>query len=173
MSHGRKIGVIGLGYVGLPVAAAFARAGSSVVGFDVDEKRVRELRDGHDRTREVAAADLKHPGLEITSAAASLTGCDFYIVTVPTPIDEALRPDLGAMLAASRTVGAVLSFSYRTAAENIPSTPHRTIGSIALWFLGIVLAVNLVAVFLLEGLHWFLPDDPSRYQLFYDLHILS
>lgn len=109
MSHGRKIGVIGLGYVGLPVAAAFARAGSSVVGFDVDEKRVRELRDGHDRTREVAAADLKHPGLEITSAAASLTGCDFYIVTVPTPIDEALRPDLGAMLAASRTVGAVLS----------------------------------------------------------------
>jgi disulfide bond formation protein DsbB len=71
------------------------------------------------------------------------------------------------------TVGVVLSFSHNTAAPAIPAVPHRLVGLIALWFLGMVLAVNLVAVFLLEGLHWFLPDDPNRYQLFYDLHILG
>jgi disulfide bond formation protein DsbB len=71
------------------------------------------------------------------------------------------------------TVGVVLSFSHNTAAPMIPAVPHRMVGLIALWFLGIVLAVNLVAVFLLEGFHWFLPDDPNRYQLFYDLHILG
>lgn len=76
-------------------------------------------------------------------------------------------------VAAIATVGAVLSFSHSTAARTIPATPHRLIGLIALWFLGIVLAINLVSVFLLEGFHWFLPDDPSRYQLFYDLHILD
>ncbi|MFD6159083.1 disulfide bond formation protein B [Nocardia sp. NPDC060256] len=76
-------------------------------------------------------------------------------------------------VAAIATVGAVLAFSHSTAARTIPATPHRLIGSIALWFLGLVLAINLVMIFLLEGFHWFLPDDPSRYQLFYDLHILS
>ncbi|MEV6561168.1 disulfide bond formation protein B [Nocardia sp. NPDC051756] len=76
-------------------------------------------------------------------------------------------------IAAIATVGAVLAFSHSTAAETIPATPHRLVGLIALWFLGLVLAINLVAVFLLEGFHWFLPDDPSRYQVFYDLHILS
>ncbi|QBS42787.1 disulfide bond formation protein B [Nocardia sp. CS682] len=76
-------------------------------------------------------------------------------------------------VAAIATVGALLSFSHGTAARTIPATPHRLIGLIALWFLGVVLAINLVVVFALEGFHWFLPDDPSRYQLFYDLHILS
>ncbi|MFQ6324821.1 disulfide bond formation protein B [Nocardia sp. CWNU-33] len=76
-------------------------------------------------------------------------------------------------VAAIATIGVVLSFSHETAAPAIPATPHRMVGRIALWFLGIVLAINLVAVFLLEGFHWFLPDEPNRYQLFYDLHILS
>ncbi|MFI6046138.1 disulfide bond formation protein B [Nocardia sp. NPDC051321] len=76
-------------------------------------------------------------------------------------------------VAAIATVGAVLSFSHSTAARTIPATPHRLVGLIALWFLGLVLAINLVMIFLLEGFHWFLPDDPNRYQLFYDLHILS
>ncbi|MFD0361594.1 disulfide bond formation protein B [Nocardia sp. GCM10030253] len=76
-------------------------------------------------------------------------------------------------VAAIATIGVVLSFSHETAALEIPAVPHRMIGMLALWFLGIVLAINLVAVFLLEGFHWFLPDDPNRYQLFYDLHILS
>jgi UDP-N-acetyl-D-glucosamine/UDP-N-acetyl-D-galactosamine dehydrogenase len=108
MSHGRKIAVIGLGYVGLPVAAAFARGGAFVTGFDIDSTRVSELRAGEDRTREVDGTDLKRSGLTFTNDAAALREADFFIVTVPTPIDAARRPDLTAMLAASRTVGAVL-----------------------------------------------------------------
>jgi UDP-N-acetyl-D-galactosamine dehydrogenase len=108
ISHGRKIAVIGLGYVGLPVAAAFARAGTPVVGFDIDQTRIGELRAGEDRTREVEASDLKSPSLSFTSEADAFQACDFFIVTVPTPIDAARRPDLSAMFEASRMVGAAL-----------------------------------------------------------------
>jgi UDP-N-acetyl-D-galactosamine dehydrogenase len=106
--HNRKIAVIGLGYVGLPVAVAFARSGVPVVGFDIDTVRIAELKAGHDRTREVAPAALSQATLTYTSDLAALKDSDFYIVTVPTPIDSARRPDLGAMLAASATVGAAL-----------------------------------------------------------------
>lgn len=109
MSRGRKIAVVGLGYVGLPVAVAFARAGNLVVGFDIDEVRVQALREGHDRTREVASLDLQIASLSFTSDAAVLRDSDFFIVTVPTPIDEAHRPDLGALFEASRLVGGVLN----------------------------------------------------------------
>ena len=108
MAHERKIAVIGLGYVGLPVAAAFARSGASVIGFDIDRKRVDELRSGLDRTREVAPADLKQASLYFDHEPSCLAEADFYIVTVPTPIDGARRPDLGAILSASNTVGKVL-----------------------------------------------------------------
>jgi UDP-N-acetyl-D-galactosamine dehydrogenase len=108
VAHSRKIAVIGLGYVGLPVAVAFARAGSPVIGFDINESRIAELRSGHDRTREVEQADLKLATLRYESDPANLADADFYIVTVPTPIDDARRPDLGAMLGASKTVGTVL-----------------------------------------------------------------
>src|SRR6185437_3187599 len=108
MAHGRKIAVVGLGYVGLPVAVSFARSGVPVVGFDVDEGRVGELRQGKDRTREVEAADLKQHALTFTADPAGMRASDFFIVTVPTPIDEARRPDLGAMIEASRSVGSVL-----------------------------------------------------------------
>ncbi len=108
LKHGRKISVIGLGYVGLPVAVAFARAGAPVVGFDIDRQRIAELRSGLDRTREVDAADLAHPTLTYDSDPAALAKADFHIVTVPTPINEVRHPDLGAMLAASRSVGKVL-----------------------------------------------------------------
>jgi UDP-N-acetyl-D-glucosamine/UDP-N-acetyl-D-galactosamine dehydrogenase len=90
------------------VAVSFARSGPSVIGFDIDEKRVEELRSGHDRTREVEPADLKPKSLRYEHDAACLKQADFYIVTVPTPIDSARRPDLGAMLAASNTVGGAL-----------------------------------------------------------------
>jgi UDP-N-acetyl-D-galactosamine dehydrogenase len=106
--HGRRIAVIGLGYVGLPVAAAFAGAGLRVVAFDISEQRIAELRDGYDRTREVEPEDLRHPGFCFTADPQQLREADFFIVTVPTPIDEANRPDLRALLAASRTVGAAL-----------------------------------------------------------------
>lgn len=108
MTHQRKIAVIGLGYVGLPVAVAFARSGAAVVGFDIDGSRIDELRAGNDRTREVDASDLSHPTLVLTSDAAALVVADFYIVTVPTPIDAARRPDLTAMFSASQAVGGVL-----------------------------------------------------------------
>jgi len=108
MSHRRKIAVIGLGYVGLPVAAAFARTGSPVVGFDIDHTRILELKAGQDRTREVETSDLKLASLSFTSETAAVKASDFFIVTVPTPIDGARRPDLGAMFEASRMVGASL-----------------------------------------------------------------
>ncbi|HXP04844.1 MAG TPA: nucleotide sugar dehydrogenase [Stellaceae bacterium] len=107
-AHGRRIAVVGLGYVGLPVAAAFARAGTPVIAFDISDERVAELRGGHDRTREVEPEDLRAADLRFTADPGDLRAADFFIVTVPTPIDEAHRPDLRALLAASRTVGAAL-----------------------------------------------------------------
>jgi UDP-N-acetyl-D-glucosamine/UDP-N-acetyl-D-galactosamine dehydrogenase len=108
VGHTRKIAVIGLGYVGLPVAVAFARSDTPVIAFDIDRKRVDELRSGYDRTREVAAADLGQAMLRYEHDPASVAEADFYIVTVPTPIDRMRRPDLGAILLASDTVGKVL-----------------------------------------------------------------
>ena len=108
MSHGRKLAVIGLGYVGLPVAVAFARHGTAVIGFDIDATRIAELKAGCDRTHEVAGDDLRHATLHLTDDPAKLSAADFFIVTVPTPIDNARRPDLTALLAASRTVGKAL-----------------------------------------------------------------
>lgn len=101
----RRLGVIGLGYVGLPVATSFARAGFEVVGFDIDKERIAELRNGFDRTHEVDARDLEAPNLRLTDQETELSEVDFFIVTVPTPIDSARRPDLRALLSASRTVG--------------------------------------------------------------------
>jgi UDP-N-acetyl-D-galactosamine dehydrogenase len=108
LPHQRKIAVIGLGYVGLPVAVAFARSDTPVIGFDVDRKRVDELRSGRDHTLEVATADLKQATLCFDHEPSRLAEADFYIVTVPTPIDGARRPDLSALLSASDTVGKVL-----------------------------------------------------------------
>jgi UDP-N-acetyl-D-glucosamine/UDP-N-acetyl-D-galactosamine dehydrogenase len=108
MLHRRRIAVIGLGYVGLPVAVAFARQGFPVTGFDIDKERVRELEGGRDRTREVEVTDLKHPSLRFICEEADLDASDFFIVTVPTPIDDARRPDLRAMFEASKLVGAAL-----------------------------------------------------------------
>jgi UDP-N-acetyl-D-glucosamine/UDP-N-acetyl-D-galactosamine dehydrogenase len=106
--HGRKLAVIGLGYVGLPVAVAFGRRGTRVIGFDIDAARISELKAGRDRTREVEPDDIARSHLHFTSDPAELSGADFFIVTVPTPIDQARRPDLTALLRASRTVGEAL-----------------------------------------------------------------
>ncbi len=108
MNARRRIAVIGLGYVGLPAAVAFARKGFSVIGFEIDASRVTELRQGHDRTREVSADELKTLDLFVTTDVEDLKRADFFIVTVPTPIDDALVPDLRAVHGASRTVGKAL-----------------------------------------------------------------
>jgi UDP-N-acetyl-D-galactosamine dehydrogenase len=109
VEHGRKIAVIGLGYVGLPVAVAFARSGVPVVGFDIDPYRVGELRAGYDRTREIEPGALNQATLTYETDPARIIDADFYIVTVPTPIDTARRPDLSALNTASETVGQALA----------------------------------------------------------------
>jgi UDP-N-acetyl-D-galactosamine dehydrogenase len=99
-----KICVIGLGYVGLPVALSFAKK-LPTVGFDIRQKRIDELKRGYDDTAEVTTADLTGTKLELTADPARLKDCTFFIVAVPTPIDSNNRPDLGPMIAASKTVG--------------------------------------------------------------------
>jgi UDP-N-acetyl-D-galactosamine dehydrogenase len=108
MSNRRKPAVIGLGYVGLPVAVAFAHAGFDVIGFDVNGRRVDELRRGIDRTHEVDREKIVISGLRFTNDPTELRAADFFIVTVPTPIDEGRAPDLSMLLAASRIVGGAL-----------------------------------------------------------------
>jgi UDP-N-acetyl-D-galactosamine dehydrogenase len=100
-----KIAVIGLGYVGLPVALSFGRK-LATVGFDIRQRRVDELKRGHDETMEVTADQLtSSTKLEMTADPAKLADCTFYIVAVPTPIDNNNRPDLGPMISASKTIG--------------------------------------------------------------------
>lgn len=108
MNQEIRVAVIGLGYVGLPLAVEIAKK-YSVVGFDLNKKRIQELQDGHDRTLEVEDADLKAAS-HITYSAddADLSGANFYIVTVPTPIDEFKTPDLRPLRSASTTVGKYL-----------------------------------------------------------------
>ena len=99
--------VVGLGYVGLPLAVALARQ-FDVTGLDVDTNRIAELRGNHDRTGEIDGLVLAHSPLKLTSSPEDCRGADMYIVTVPTPVDEANRPDLGAVKGATRTVGGLL-----------------------------------------------------------------
>jgi UDP-N-acetyl-D-galactosamine dehydrogenase len=101
---GGKIIVIGLGYVGLPLAVALAKAhpDRQVVGFDIDRSRIVQLRNGIDRTLEVDRASLASSGMTFTDLDEDCSAADVIIVTVPTPVDERNKPDLGALLAASR-----------------------------------------------------------------------
>jgi UDP-N-acetyl-D-glucosamine/UDP-N-acetyl-D-galactosamine dehydrogenase len=105
----RKIAVIGLGYVGLPAAVAFGRSGLSVTGFDTSARRISELSNGYDRTGEVPSADLCGKTLAFTNTARDLRLADFYIVTVPTPIDASKQPNLEPLRQASSTVGQALN----------------------------------------------------------------
>lgn len=102
-----KIAVVGLGYVGLPVAVAFGRS-SSVIGFDIDVARIQELREGRDRTNEVELDELKRSNVTFSHDVADLDEATTYIVTVPTPIDQNRQPDLRPVISATRTVGAAL-----------------------------------------------------------------
>ena len=104
-----RIGIVGLGYVGLPLAVYMARH-FPVIGFDIDRERVAELQRGLDRTREVTDEEFAQAGhIAYTADAEALKEANFYIVTVPTPVDEAKRPDLSALIAASQIVGSVLA----------------------------------------------------------------
>lgn len=103
-----KIAVIGLGYVGLPLAVEFGKH-RPVVGFDINTKRIEALQAGHDSTLEVSGDELaKANGLRFSSDLSDLEVCNTYIVTVPTPIDDHKRPDLTPLIKASETIGKVL-----------------------------------------------------------------
>ena len=104
----RCIGVVGLGYVGLPLASAFGKV-VPTIGFDVNENRIRQLRKGADRNGEVDRADLREPLLELTSDPTLLKRASFIIVAVPTPVDKSKRPDLSHLINASRLVGQNIS----------------------------------------------------------------
>jgi UDP-N-acetyl-D-galactosamine dehydrogenase len=112
MDSSVRIVVIGLGYVGLPLAVALSKS-FEVTGFDVDSKRIGELREGRDRTGEVDKAELSSTRLRLTDRAEDCSGANVYIVAVPTPVDERNRPDLSALLAAPRPVPLALDSERR------------------------------------------------------------
>ncbi len=125
------VAVIGLGYVGLPLAVEFAkpqacsRTGSQlrrrVIGFDINQQRLSELRAGHDRTHETTAEELQAAELlEFTSDSADLAQADVFVVTVPTPIDSAKRPDLTPLEKASAAVGRALQDRVAQGAQSLP-----------------------------------------------------
>lgn len=107
MKHNRKISVVGLGYVGLPVAVAFGKQ-ARVIGFDIHARRIRELESGLDNTDEVESDDLKSSDILFTANPQDLQQADFHIVAVPTPINPAKNPDLTPVISASKTVGGQL-----------------------------------------------------------------
>ena len=104
-----RIAVVGLGYVGLPVALSFARKFEHTVGFDISEDRVRSLAANHDWTGEVTEAELGETSLTLTCDPADLRGTTFFVVAVPTPIDSDRRPDLDPLLSATRLVANALA----------------------------------------------------------------
>ena len=106
-ASGFRIVVVGLGYVGLPLAVALARS-FEVIGLDIDEGRIAELKQGRDRTREVEADALEASSLVLTASGADAAGADLYIVTVPTPVDESCQPDLGPVVGATRALAGLL-----------------------------------------------------------------
>lgn len=103
-----KVGIVGLGYVGLPVALAFARKFPGTIGFDINEEKVAALRRKVDPNGEVSREELEAP-LHLTTKLEELAGCNFYVVAVPTPVDEVRKPDLTPLVKASETLGKVMS----------------------------------------------------------------
>ncbi|OUS08721.1 UDP-N-acetyl-D-galactosamine dehydrogenase [Rhodobacterales bacterium 52_120_T64] len=103
------IAIVGLGYVGLPVAIGFARHFANVTGFDINKSRIRELADGFDNTLEIGRAEIETSRLDVTHAVTKLSNASFFIVTVPTPIDKGNRPDLAPLRAACETIAPHLS----------------------------------------------------------------
>ena len=100
----KTLAIVGLGYVGLPLAVAFAKKGYNMVSYDINKVRIEDLKRNIDITNETSPDDLSMPNLSFTSSEEELSKADIFIVTVPTPIDEANTPDLSIVFSATRTV---------------------------------------------------------------------
>ena len=108
LGENKKIGIIGLGYVGLPLAIEFGKT-REVVGYDIKESRINELKNNTDLTLEISEEDFKDSiHLNFTSHIEDLNDCQIFIVTVPTPIDEYKKPDLNPLIKSSQAVGSIL-----------------------------------------------------------------
>src|SRR5688500_2259870 len=101
------VAVIGLGYVGLPLAVALAGS-FEVTGFDIDARRIAELKAGRDRTREVDPAALAASSLKLTDESSQCRTADIFIITVPTPVDASKQPDLGPLIGATEVVARLI-----------------------------------------------------------------
>jgi len=119
------VGVIGLGYVGLSLATAFGRV-LPTIGFDINHDRIRELESGHDRTGEIPPEAIKVPQLMLANDPVVLERADFLIVTVPTPVDSAKRPDLSQLVRASRLVGRVVAARHRRGIGRSPIVVYES-----------------------------------------------
>jgi UDP-N-acetyl-D-galactosamine dehydrogenase len=97
--------VVGLGYVGLPLAHGFAKKGYTTIGYDIDEGRISELASGHDRTKELSAKELKEVSIEFSNNPKAIAKADVVIVALPTPVDSSNTPDIAILKAGSKTVG--------------------------------------------------------------------
>jgi UDP-N-acetyl-D-galactosamine dehydrogenase len=115
-----EIAVIGLGYVGLPLLIGLARHFENVIGFDINTRRVEALREGNDWTGEIDRNVLNTSRAILTNEANDLRNCSFFIVTVPTPIDQAKRPDLRPLLEACKTIGTILAGRKSNEATLVP-----------------------------------------------------
>ncbi|MFP3949716.1 MAG: nucleotide sugar dehydrogenase [Candidatus Micrarchaeia archaeon] len=103
-----KIGVLGLGYVGLPLVVKFAEAGFRIIAYDINQQRVEQLKNGEDRTKEETKEKLLNPSITYSSSREDLRGADIYIIAVPTPVDGHKVPDLGPVIGSSETVGKII-----------------------------------------------------------------
>lgn len=103
-----KIAIIGLGYVGLPVAIAFGRKTPGTIGFDLSKSRIDSLKSGHDKNKDVTDEELNLSDVFYTNDESDLVDCDFFVVAVPTPIDEMKKPNLGPLVSASEMLGRVI-----------------------------------------------------------------
>ncbi|NEQ64717.1 MAG: nucleotide sugar dehydrogenase [Symploca sp. SIO2D2] len=127
-----RIAVIGLGYVGLPVALAFARKFPNTIGFDINIEKIKALKQGIDTTGEISAQDLTQTSLKMTAAPEDLKEANFFVVAVPTPIDSNKNPDLTPLIKASQTIGKILKqFSIVVYESTVyPGTTEEVCGPI-------------------------------------------
>ena len=116
MTKERKIAIVGLGYVGLPLAAEFAKS-TNVLAFDIDSNRVEELNSFYDQTNEVPSRLLQNKKIKFTDTVSDIASSDFYIICVPTPVNKNLKPNLEPLKSASRLVGSCLLYTSDAADE--------------------------------------------------------